>query len=357
MTVWSAAAGVMSAVLLAAAPGARPTQGEAPQRFTIEDERITESSGLAASTRHPGVYWTHNDSGYGPYLYAVDAATGQTVATLTLQGAEMRDVEAVHFGPDGALYVGDIGDNFDGGWDEVWIYRVPEPEVLADATVVPDVYRVRYDDGPRDAESLMVHPQTGRVYIASKKRKEPGALYAGPETLSTTEVNTFERVADIDLWMTDGAFSPDGTRLALRGYFTARMYEWTEEGLGDQINRQLLIPAQPQGESMTFTPDGRYLMYGSEGERSEVVPVELKGELLPESLREGEPEGDGEDVGEADSGAVPPAQGNDPADPDAQGGAEEDSAAFTRLLATFALGTVLVVALRRLLFSRRRRDG
>ncbi|MFD7509389.1 hypothetical protein ACFV5N_08610 [Streptomyces sp. NPDC059853] len=354
MTVWSAAAGVMSAVLLAvpAAPVATAAEGAAgaPEPFVIEDERITESSGLAASVRHPGVYWTHNDSGYGPYLYAVDSATGRTVATLTLQGAEMRDVEAIHFGPDGALYVGDIGDNFDGGWDEVWIYRVPEPAVLADATVVPDVYRVRYDDGPRDAESLMVHPETGRVYIASKKRKEPGALYAGPETLSTTEVNTFERVADIDLWMTDGAFSPDGTRLVLRGYFTAHMYRWTDEGLGERVRRQLLVPVQPQGESVTFTPDGRYLMYGSEGEDSEVVPVELKGELLPESLRAGDGEQSAEDGGGGDEGGdgaeAPPAAG--PAE------TSEESDTFTRLVVGFALGTVLVVALRRLLFSRGR---
>ncbi|MFG2736749.1 hypothetical protein ACGFX7_18260 [Streptomyces harbinensis] len=354
MTVWSAAAGVMSAVLLAV-PAAPAVAAEgAPEPFVIEDERITESSGLAASVRHPGVYWTHNDSGYGPYLYAVDSATGRTVATLTLQGAEMRDVEAIHFGPDGALYVGDIGDNFDGGWDEVWIYRVPEPEVLADATVVPDVYRVRYDDGPRDAESLMVHPETGRVYIASKKRKEPGALYAGPETLSTTEVNTFERVADIDLWMTDGAFSPDGTRLVLRGYFTAHMYRWTDEGLGERVQRQLLVPVQPQGESVTFTPDGRYLMYGSEGEGSEVVPVELKGELLPESLHPADGAEDGADTdgGDTDGAEAPPGAGSDP-----EAGPEEtsgESETFTRLVVVFALGTVLVVALRRLLFSRSR---
>ena len=44
--------------------------------FRISDPRITESSGLAASKLHPGVYWTHNDSGDGPYVYAIDSATG-----------------------------------------------------------------------------------------------------------------------------------------------------------------------------------------------------------------------------------------------------------------------------------------
>src|SRR6478735_9081358 len=103
----------------------------ADRTFTIEDPRITESSGLAASRIHPGVYWTHNDSDDGPYVYAVDSRTGKTVATITMQGVgEPRDVEAISLGPDGNLYVGDIGDNLDGSWDHVWIYRFPEPKRL-----------------------------------------------------------------------------------------------------------------------------------------------------------------------------------------------------------------------------------
>src|SRR5689334_12693906 len=97
-----------------AAPGA--------SGFTITDPRIKESSGLAASRIHPGVYWTHNDSDDGPYVYAVDSATGKTVARVTLTGiGTPRDVEAISLGPDGQLYVGDIGDNLNGTWDHVWI--------------------------------------------------------------------------------------------------------------------------------------------------------------------------------------------------------------------------------------------
>src|SRR4051812_34259336 len=70
------------------------------QGFTIKDPRITESSGLAASRLHPGIYWTHNDSDDGPYIYAVDSRTGKTVATLTLKGiGSPRDVEAISIGP------------------------------------------------------------------------------------------------------------------------------------------------------------------------------------------------------------------------------------------------------------------
>lgn len=247
------------------------------QAFTISDPRITESSGLAASHRHPGVYWTHNDSGDGPYVFAVDSATGKTVAKITMRGIHARDVEAISIGPDGDIYVGDIGDNLNGAWSEVWIYRFPEPRQLHDQTVDVTRFTVRYDAGPRNAEALMVHPRTGRVYIASKN-EDGGHLYAGPAELSTKGVNVFHSIADVP-WVTDGAFSPDGSHLVLRGYFWASDYRWTD-GRPHKIG-DLEVPMQPQGESVTYTPDGRALMYGSEGTDSVVWRAPLGGQDLP----------------------------------------------------------------------------
>ncbi len=262
----------LAGVLLAAAPAAPAV---ADSGFTIKDPRITESSGLTASRQHPGIYWTHNDSDDGAHLYAVDSKTGETVATLTLTGVGTpRDVEAVSLGPGNQLYVGDIGDNLGGIWDHVWIYQLPEPRQLRDQTIRATQYVVKYADGARDAEALMVHPKTGRVYLADKN-ENGGSLYEGPARLSAGGTNVFRRVAAVDLWVTDGAFSPDGERLAVRGYFGGILYDWN----GGKIKRveQLSAPLQEQGESMTYTPDGSEIMYGTEGADSTVVPREVRG--------------------------------------------------------------------------------
>ncbi|WP_221348194.1 WD40 repeat domain-containing protein [Streptomyces beigongshangae] len=269
-------AGALLAGVLAApavADGGNGSDGS--DGFTLEDPRITESSGLAASRAHPGVYWTHNDSDDGAFLYAVDSASGRTVATVTMTGVgRPRDVEAVSVGSNGHLYVGDIGDNLGGTWDHVWIYELPEPKQLRDQTVRATQYDVKYADGARDAEALMVHPETGRVYIVSKN-EDGGALYRGPAKLSASGTNTFERVADIGLWVTDGAFSPDGEQLAVRGYFGGIAYDWND---GKPKRRgQLSVPLQRQGESMTYTPDGSTLLYGSEGAGSSVEPKKVEG--------------------------------------------------------------------------------
>lgn len=258
----------------AAAAPATADDGSADRSFTIEDPRITESSGLAASRAHPGIYWTHNDSGDGPYVYAVDSRTGKTVATITMRGVgRPRDVEAISLGPDGNLYVGDIGDNLNGSWDHVWIYRFPEPKVLKDATVRATQFDVKYADGARNAEALMVHPKTGRVYIASKN-EDGGGLYEGPAELSTGRTNVFRRVGEVP-WVTDGAFSPDGKELVLRSYFSARGYAFKDGRLG--ADHAVQAPLQRQAESVTYTADGSALMFGSEGARSDVVRVDIAG--------------------------------------------------------------------------------
>ncbi|QNP72008.1 WD40 repeat domain-containing protein [Streptomyces roseirectus] len=244
--------------------------------FTIKDPRIKESSGLAASRQHPGVYWTHNDSGgYGPQIYAVDSATGETVATLTLRGiGTPRDVEAISIGPDNQIYVGDIGDNFGGRWPYYWIYRLPEPKVLKDQTVRATQYIVKYSDGGRDAESMVVDPKTGRVYIVDKK-EDGGHLYEGPARLSASGDNIFRPVVPVDLWATDAALSPDGRQLAVRGYFGGIAYDWN----GGRIKKtgRLDVPLQRQGESVTYSADGKKLLFGSEGEQSGVVARDAPG--------------------------------------------------------------------------------
>ncbi|WSB85087.1 WD40 repeat domain-containing protein [Streptomyces cellulosae] len=263
---------LLTATLLTAAlavPASAADNDDGDEGFTINDPRITESSGLAASRQHPGVYWTHNDSDDGPYLYAVDGGTGDTVARLTLTGiGTPRDVEAISVGPGNRLFVADTGDNLGGTWPHVWIYELPEPKRLQDATVQATQYVVKYSDGPRDAEAMVVHPKTGRVYLIDK-HEDGGHLYEGPAKLSPEGDNVFRPIAPVELWTTDAALSPDGQDLAVRGYFGGIHYAWN----GGKLQRKdrLSVPLQGQGESVTYSADGSRLLFGSEGEQSGVV--------------------------------------------------------------------------------------
>jgi hypothetical protein len=267
---------VVPVLLGLALPAAGQQVEGAEVALRLEDPRILESSGLALSRRHPAVLWTHNDSGGGPELYAV-GSDGRTLATLTLAGAEARDWEALAPGRDDrgrpALLVGDIGDNQD-LWPEVAVYRVTEPARLRDATVPAVRYRLRYADGPRDAEALLVDPRSNRLYVATKS-SDGGGLYRAPARLRTDQVNVLHRVARVPPVVTDGSFAPDGRSFVLRDYQSAYVYTTPGHRVGE-----LPLPPQYQGESLTVSPDGHSLLVGSEGPGSEVWRVPLPASIL-----------------------------------------------------------------------------
>jgi hypothetical protein len=270
----------LGAVLLVlvgvALPAAAQQVEGAEVALRLQDPRIQESSGLAGSRRHPEVLWTHNDSGDGPRLYAV-GPDGPALATLTLAGAQARDWEAMAAGRDDrgrpALFVGDIGDNLD-AWPEVAVYRVTEPARLGDATVAAARYRLRYADGPRNAEALLVDPRSNRLYVATKE-PDGGGLYRAPARLRTDQPNVLHKVARVPPLVTDGAFAPDGRSFVLRDYQSAYVYTAPGRRAGE-----LPLPPQYQGESLTVSADGRSVLVGSEGVNSEVWRVPLPASIL-----------------------------------------------------------------------------
>jgi hypothetical protein len=265
-----------------------PRGGEGPEgseiAFEFQDPRISESSGIAPSLLHEDVWWTHNDSGeHLSEVYAVDGE-GRTLATVTLN-LERRDWEAVSVAedPDGtpSVIVADIGDNFGGGWPDVSVYRFPEPQVLADTAVDPQVFTFTYEDGGRDAESLMVDPRDGRMYVVSKEFS--GGLYAAPEVLEAGASHVLERIDSAPLFATDAAFSPDGSRYVIRTYWGATVYDATGGVPGSSLGA-FDLPESDQGESIAFTPDGTALMAGTEGLNAPVWRIPLE-----ERYRAGEP--------------------------------------------------------------------
>lgn len=267
---------------------------ESKVAFQFQDERITESSGLAASHRHDGIVYTHNDSDAGPLVFAIDGA-GETVATLTLRGAPARDWEAISSCRDGGrdvLWVGDIGDNID-AWKTYRLLRVPEPASLQTANVEWTQYDMKYADGKaRDAEALMCHPRTGRLYVVSKENDGEAGIYRGPATMKRGAVNTFTRVADAPGAVTDATFLDDGAVAVLRGYFEVGAYapvaNWKRVA-------RFTPPIQIQGESVAITAPGDALLFGSEGVGSSVWRVPIPEDLQELPFKEGV----GVDAGEA----------------------------------------------------------
>lgn len=244
----------------------------------LQDELITESSGIAASRRRHDLFWTHNDSGDEPLLYAFDRH-GRALGTFAVTGATAIDWEDIAAGPGPAgpsLYIGDIGDN-GRRRDDCVVYRVPEPRVSTTRasdiaeTAAAERFPFRFPDGRRNAETLMVHPRSGEVYIVTKG-EDPPVVYRFPRPLRRDQRVTLERVATLGgifAHLTGGDIAPDGRRLVVRDYLLAYEYFLPVGRPFTAIFRakpvRIRLANERQGEAITYRSDGCALLTTSEG--------------------------------------------------------------------------------------------
>jgi hypothetical protein len=267
---------------------------------TIKNPAVDESSGLAASRSNPGIYWTHNDSGDGPLVYAFDA-TGENRGVFRVAGAQARDWEDMAIGPgpqrgSSYLYLGDIGDN-DKARSEIVVYRVVEPKLTpADksssksnprTTATAEAIRLRYPDGKFDAETLLVHPTTGNLYIITKVLLKNAVVYEAPAPLVAGQAITMKRIGEIKVpsltggALTGGSISPDGRRVALCDYLQGYevLLPATSKNFNDVWKQTITgfkLGQREQGEAITYRADGRALLATSEGKLPPLIQVELR---------------------------------------------------------------------------------
>ena len=267
---------VIAATLVAALPaGAQQSAAQCNPAATLQRvPELPEGSGLAASRRTPGRFWSHNDSGK-PVLFALDG-NGRVTGRLSISGATVEDWEAVAVGPcpsGSCIYVADIGDN-DGERERITVYRIAEPADANGSANVDDTLHAIYPDGSHDAEALLVTPE-GRLLIVTKGDTGPVSLYRFPSELRTGTTLRLERVGgprdprtpvERDR-ITDGAVSPDGQWIVLRSKQALMFYRAADLLAGnwrEAARVALESLGEPQGEGVTFASnDSVYLI--SEG--------------------------------------------------------------------------------------------
>jgi hypothetical protein len=154
-------------------PSALPTPAA-----TIAEVRVTESSGLARSSRVDGRFWTHNDSGAGAELFALDAGGRALSGPVRIDGARNVDWEDIASDGKGQLWIADLGNNLNKRRD-LCVYVVDEPgDEIPDSLPVRRRIRVRFPDQKAfppeklnfDCESIFLH--AGKLYVITKHRSD-----------------------------------------------------------------------------------------------------------------------------------------------------------------------------------------
>lgn len=266
---------------------------------TIESTEIKESSGLVVSKCQPDVFWTHNDSGDDAFIFAFNTK-GEKLGTWKVTGAKAFDWEDIAQIKDAngecVLYIGDIGNNTRSR-GEFTIYRVKEPKVSAEskssskknpaATDAAEAIRFEYPGTRRDAETLMVHPATGDIYILSKSLTDASGVYKLKSGYDLSKTNKLEKLMEFTVpatpngFLTGGDISSDGKRVIICDYFNAYELILPEKAKNfDEIWKEkpatIELGPREQGEAIAYSPDGKSIFANSENKKSPLIEVKRK---------------------------------------------------------------------------------
>jgi hypothetical protein len=247
--------------------------------FPIATPLLIELSGLAASADHSGAFYAHNDSGDTARFFALDSM-GADLGVYTLEAVVAQDFEDIARGPCGAgscLFIADVGDN-DLQRFVYQIYRVPEPDMLAPGTysALPSQLKLEYPNGSRNAEALIVHPQTGEIWLLPN---EPGTsntgIYHAPGGLQPNVLTTLTKLGEFATpqgipFVSGADLHPMGYGVLVRTFSHLFYYARSgpEEPLEETFQRApcvMPVANEDQGEAVAWTAAGDGYVTASEG--------------------------------------------------------------------------------------------
>lgn len=272
----------------------------APVAFTpayetgvIRNRAVTECSGMAPSRRYDDVIWMLNDSGNEPAIYAV-GSDGRDLATVHVQGVNNRDWEDMaSFKLDGQSFLAacEVGDN-NAVHPTCKLYIVPEPAPGATTTAPAWTIRFRYEDGPRDCESIAVDAKHRRILLLTK-RDRPPVLYDLPLWPDeSNETQTARRIGEVltmppapqggSKWLnmpTAMDLSADGRLLTVLNYHELLVYErGRRQSWFDALAHPptvLALPKLDQMEAACFSRDGRSIYVSTERLPAPILRLDL----------------------------------------------------------------------------------
>ncbi len=256
-------ASLLAARLSSPQPSAGPcTVASGPTKLP----EIPETSSLAISRRNPGLLWSHNDSGNGAVLFALDAGGAvRGRVRVPVNTRDWEDISAARCPQGDCLYMADIGDN-GRKRRQVTIYRVPEPAPGDTETAPPEVFNATYVDGPHNAEALFV--VDADLFIVTKDRA--GFVYRATITATASRQLTFQRVGQLGIAMvTDAETSRDGTSVVVRTSDEVVLFRTADLIRGTytpSFRMRIDGLREPQGEGVAL--DGDMLYLSSEGGRN-----------------------------------------------------------------------------------------
>ncbi|MGR6318002.1 hypothetical protein Q2K19_02855 [Micromonospora soli] len=275
---------VAPAGIALAAPAAAPVLAAAPKKkCTVEDKRLRELSGLVATSTG---YVVINDSSTDESrkkVFFLDTKCGISKDPVRYSGDGPLDTEDLAVGPDKkTLWIADTGDNVESKTrrPRVAVWTMP-----LSGSKQPVLHRLTYPgQEPHDAEALLIGNDNlplvitkdlsgkSEIFTPTAKLKSGGDLEAVPMKkvgeVTLPKTNTENKLGSPGRALVTGAArSPDGSKVVLRTYADAFEFDVTGGNIVAALaGKPRVTPlADPFGEAISYTPDGRSFVTVSDG--------------------------------------------------------------------------------------------
>lgn len=250
-------------------------------KFT--DSGITESSGLAMSYRFANTLYTFNDENEAKQVKVVNSKTGSTNGSFKFSSSTFEDPEAICIEPTTyKLWLADIGDNNNSRTNIHLTSIDQEPGPGNHGTITSQKYEIKYPFGPKNAETLMIHPTTLDKYIITKGNNNGLLVKFEYGTLSSEHVNTAKLISkSMPAMVADGTFTIDGQWLLLRcaGVRKTIVMKFSTRKIVGYIDG----PQMKKCEGITMARDGKSFWLSSEGKYAPLYNIALPGPYRPKA--------------------------------------------------------------------------
>jgi hypothetical protein len=267
--------------------------GATPTKLGSTPSGLANLSGAAFSWKTPGVLYANNDGGTGEfYALSTDGTVRDRFVFSTSSAVDIEDM-GVGPCPDGTcVYLADIGGNRSSRtvYD---ILRAAEPSVgdtpPSSATSLKyERFSFSYDDhAVHNAESLVVEPKTGALYVITKvDAGKPSAVYKLPQPPDATAMNTATHLVDLTVptamnrEATSASAHPCGLGFLLRTYDMLYEFRIPAGAPFEDAFRATptVVPSstETQSEAVAYRSDGSGYVTSGEGSGAPIYGVSCR---------------------------------------------------------------------------------
>jgi hypothetical protein len=225
--------------------------------------------------------WQHNDGGGDAAIYGLDTMNNTIIRRFSIKNGFNLDWEDIAQ-DDKFIYVGDFGNNLNGGRPKFTIYKIAKADiehVTGNVSIIAEIINYTYENQPAvpvigasnatnfDCEAMIA--LDNKIFLFTKQWKGNKTVLYELDNSTKTQVAKIKDSLIVDGLITGADIHSDKKRIVLTGYtktgirFLFLLHDFIGFDFFKGIKQKVILSGFAQTESVAFINEG-YICLGSE---------------------------------------------------------------------------------------------